>query len=98
MYVLAKRLLQTDKKKTTKVHEYRLRSLAEIKTPNSLQIIKLGQRFFLLVRHFVVLSLKEILFYLFIYFFCTVISSESAFAQCIYGTAGPTQCAKSFKT
>ena len=51
MYLLAKRLLRTDKK-YTKVSEYRSRWL-KIKTLNSLQIIKkLGQRFFLLVRHF----------------------------------------------
>ena len=43
------------------------------------------------------LSLKEILFFLFASFFCAVIFFALAFAQCIYGTAGQTQCAKSHK-
>ena len=45
------------------------------------------------------LSLKEILFFfLFASFvFCADIFFALAFAQCIYGTAGPTQCAKSHK-
>ena len=43
------------------------------------------------------LSLKEILFFLFPSFFYAVIFFASAFAQCIRGTAGQTQCAKSYK-
>ena len=45
------------------------------------------------------LSLKEVLFFFFLFpsFFCAVIFFASAFAQCIYGTAGQTQCAKSYK-
>ena len=43
------------------------------------------------------LFLKEILFFLFASFFCAVIFFASAFAQCIYGTAGKIQCAKSYK-
>ena len=43
------------------------------------------------------LSLKEILLFFISFFFCAVIFFASAFAQCIYGTAGQTQCAKSYK-
>ena len=43
------------------------------------------------------LSLKEILFFLICFFFCAFIFFASAFARCIYGTAGQTQCAKSHK-
>ena len=67
-------------------------AVAGIKTLNSLQIIKIGERY-----NFVVLSLKEILFFLFASFFCAVIFFALAFAQCIYGAAGQTQCAKSHK-
>ena len=42
--------------------------------------------------NFVVLSLKEILLFFNLLFFCAVIFFASAFAQCIYGTA-----AKSYK-
>ena len=41
--------------------------------------------------------LKEILFFLICFFFCAVIFFAPAFARCIYGTAGQTQCAKSYK-
>ena len=34
------------------------------------------------------------IFFFFCFFFCAVIFFASAFAQCIYGTAGQTQCAK----
>ena len=47
--------------------------------------------------NFVVLSLKVIVFFFISFFFCAVIFFASAFAQCIYGTAGQTQCAKSYK-
>ena len=43
------------------------------------------------------LSLKEILFFFNSFFFFAVIFFASAIAQCIYGTAGQTQCAKSYK-
>ena len=70
-------------------------AVAGIKTPNSLQIIKIGQRF-LLVRHFCrAFSERNPIFFLFASFFCAVIFFASAFAQCIYGTAEP--CAKSYK-
>ena len=42
------------------------------------------------------LSLKEILFFLFASFLHSHFFA-SAFARCIYGTAGQTQCAKSYK-
>ena len=72
-------------------------AVAGIKTLNRLQIIKIGQRF-LLVRQFCRASLKEILFFFIsFFFFCAVIFYASAFAQCIYGTAGQTQCVKSYK-
>ena len=73
-------------------------AVAGIKTLNSLQIIKIGQRF-LPVRQFcrAFLERNPIFFISFFFFFCTVIFFASAFAQCIYGTAGQTQCAKSYK-
>ena len=43
------------------------------------------------------LSLKEILFFFNLLLFCAVIFFASAFARCIYGTAGQTQCVKSYK-
>ena len=73
-------------------------AVAGIKTLNSLQIIKIGQRF-LLVRQFcrAFFERNPIFFFLFPSFFCAVIFFASAFAQCICGTAGQTQCAKSYK-
>ena len=43
------------------------------------------------------LSLKEILFLFYFLLFLRSHFFASAFAQCIYGTAGQTQCAKSYK-
>ena len=67
-------------------------AVAGIKSLSSLQIIKIGQRF-LLVRQFcrAFFERNHIFFYLLLFLFA------SAFAQCIYGTAGQTQCAKSYK-
>ena len=63
-----------------------------MKTLSSLQIIKIGQRF-LLVRQFCrAFFERNPIFLLFPSFFCAVIFFASAFAQCIYGTAGQTQC------
>ena len=67
-----------------------------MKTLNSLQIIKIGQRI-LLVRQFCRAFFENPIFFLFASFFCAVIFFALAFAQCIYGTAGQTQCAKSHK-
>ena len=60
---------------------------------NSLQIIKIGQRF-LLVRQFCRAFFERNPFFsfLFCFFFCAVIFFASALAQCIYRTA-----AKSYK-
>ena len=74
-------------------------AVAGIKTLNSLQIIKIGQRF-LLVRQFcrAFFERNPIFFvYNLLLFFCAIIFFASAFARCIYGTAGQTQCAKSYK-
>ena len=94
MYLLAKRLLRTDKKYLSARVQI---AVAGIKTLNSLQIFKIGQRF-LLVRQFcrAFFERNPIFFFISI-FFCAVIFFASAFAQCIYGTAGQTQCAKSYK-
>ena len=94
MYLLAKRLLRTDKKYQCARVQI---ALAKIKTLNSLQIIKLGQRFFCLSDFclaFFERNLFFFFFFLFIFFFFgAVIFFALAFAQCIYGTAGQTQCA-----
>ena len=74
-------------------------ALAEIKSLNSLQIIKLGQ-IFLLSDCFAVLTLKEILdFFLFalgFLFFCAVYLC-GGFCTVYIGYRWPGQCAKSFK-
>ena len=72
-------------------------AVAGIKTLNSQQIIKIGQGF-LLVRQFCrAFFERNPIFFYFLLFFCAVIFFASAFAHCIYGTAGQTQCAKSYK-
>ena len=60
--------------------------------------MKIGERF-LLVRQLCLafFDRNPYLFFLFVSFFCAVIFFASAFARCIYGTAGLTQCAKSEK-
>ena len=70
-------------------------AVAEIKTLNSLQIMKMGERFLLIRQLCLAFFERNPYFFLFVSFFCAVIFIVSAFARCIYGTAGQTQCAKS---
>ena len=92
---LHSRLLPTDKKK---YQSARIQiAVAGIKTLSSLQRIKIGQRF-LFVRQFCRAFFERNPFFFICFFFlCAVIFFASAFAQCIYGTAGQTQCAKLYK-
>ena len=66
--------------------------VAGIKTLNSLQIIKIRQRFSLVRQFCRAFFERNPIFFLFASFFCAVIFFASAFAQCLYGTA-----AKSYK-